>query len=102
MTQTVMNVSGEILWIAGGALVLFLFALAVAWPHRSSTPPGSSGHRPSEEESESEVIRADGYIDSFSEEIEEAGGGLPLVVKLALPGILLWWLGYMILFWKPR
>ncbi len=102
MTQNVMYVPGEILWVAGGALVLILFAVAVAWPNRASVLPGSKGHRVLEDESEHETIRADGYIDSFAHEIEEAGGGMPLVVKLAVPGILLWWLLYLILFWNPR
>ena len=102
MTQNVMNLSSEIVWIAVGASILFLFALAIAVPHRAKTLPGSQGHRAKEEETEHEEIHPDGYIDSFAGEIEEAGGGLPVVVRIALLGILLWWLFYLILNWTPR
>ena len=102
MTQNVMQPWAEVLAVASGALILALFALTVALPHRPKRLPGSSGHREEEEESLHEEIRADGYIDSFAGKIEEAGGGLPWVVKLALPGILIWWLVYLILNWAPR
>jgi hypothetical protein len=102
MTQNVMDLSSEIVWIAVGASILFLFALTIAIPHRAKTLPGSQGHRAKEEETEHEEIHADGYIDSFAGEIEEAGGGPPVVVRIALVGILLWWLFYLIMNWTPR
>jgi hypothetical protein len=102
MTQNVMELWPQIIAVAGGALVLLLFALAIALPHRPKVLPGSSGHRTMDEEAGHEEIRPDGYIDSFAKEIEEAGGGLPTVVKLALPGVLLWWLIYLIINWTPR
>lgn len=101
MTQNTLNVGAEIVWIFGGAAVLFLFALTVAMRHRPGVLPGSSGHR-KEQDGEHEEIHADGYIDSFAGEIEEAGGGLPPILKLALPGIILWWLIYLIWNWTPR
>lgn len=97
MTQNVMQLWPEIFAIIGGTAVLFLFALAIALPSRSKTLPGSRGHRETDEETTHEEIRADGYIDSFAKEIEEAGGGLPVMLKLALPGVLLGWLLYLIL-----
>ena len=45
MTQHVLQLWPQIAWVAGGAVVLFLFALAVALPHRPKVLPGSSGHR---------------------------------------------------------
>jgi hypothetical protein len=102
MTQNELQLWPEIATIIGGVLALFLFAVAIALPNRPKTLPGSSGHRSKDEEEEHEEIRPDGYIDSFSGEIEEAGGGLPLVVKLALVGVILWWVGYLILNWTPR
>lgn len=102
MTQNVLQVGAEIGGIIGGVVVLFLFALAVALPVRPRVRPGASGHRPGEEDGGHEEIRPDGYIDSFSGEIEEAGGSLPPVVLLALPGVFLWWLLYLIIFWTPR
>jgi hypothetical protein len=102
MTQNVLQLGPEVFGIVISAAVLFVFALTVALPHRPKSLPGSSGHRATEDQSVHEEIRPDGYIDSFSKEIEEAGGALPLVVKLAIPGILLWWLLYLILYWAPR
>lgn len=102
MTQNVLQLWPEILGVLAGIAVLILFAIALAIPHRATTPPGSSGHREEGDEGEHEEIRPDGYIDSFANEIEEAGGGLPPIVKLALPGIILWWLIYLIVNWTPR
>ena len=102
MTQNTLQIGPEIVWVVGGALVLFVFALTLALRHTSKVLPGSSGHREQEDDGGHEEIRADGYIDSFAKDIEEAGGGMPPVVKLLLPGILLWWLIYLILNWTPR
>lgn len=102
MTDNVMQLLPEIWVVVGGSVVLFLFALALGLPHRPKVLPGSSGHRSPEESGEHEEIRADGYIDSFAGEIEEAGGGMPPIVKLALPAILIWWLLYLLLNWAPK
>jgi hypothetical protein len=102
MTDNILQIWPEILAVVGGSVVLFLFALALGLSHKSKTLPGSSGHRTSDESGNDEEIRADGYIDSFAGEIEEAGGSMPPVVKLALPGILIWWLLYLILNWMPK
>jgi hypothetical protein len=102
MTQHVLEIWPQIAGVVGGVAVLFLFALAVALPHRSRMLPGSSGHREGDDEPVHEEIRPDGYIDSFAKDIEEAGGGLPTVVRIALPGVLLWWLIYLIVFWTER
>ena len=101
MTKNIMDLWGEILWIGGGIAVLLVFALVVALPQIARSRPGSSGHRPGEDETLHEEIGPDGYIDSFARDIEEAGGGLPPVMKLAVPAVLLWWLGYLVLNWTP-
>jgi hypothetical protein len=100
MTQNVLQVWPEIFGIVAGTVVLFIFALALAMRHSASIEPGSSGHRKAEDETDREEIAPDGYIDSFAKEIEEAGGALPPVVKIALPGVILWWLLYLILYWN--
>jgi hypothetical protein len=102
MTQNVIPLWSEIFAVVGAMAVLFLFALAIALPSRPKIPPGIHGHREASEETQHEEIRPDGYIDSFAKEIEEGGGGLPVVLKLALPGILLAWLLYLILNWTAR
>lgn len=102
MTQNVLQLWPEIIAVLAGIFILVVFAIALAIPHRAQTLPGSQGHREEDDETEHEEIRADGYIDSFANEIEEAGGGLPPIMKLALPGIILWWLIYLIVNWTPR
>lgn len=102
MTENVLEVGKQLIFMLGGAGILFAFALALALPHRPKTLPGSSGHREKAGEGEYEVIRPDGFIDSFAGIIEEAGGALPPVIWLAIPGILIWWLVYLILNWTPR
>jgi hypothetical protein len=102
MTQNVMQLGPQVISVVVSALVLFLFALTVALPHRPKVLPGSKGHRDPSDQPGHEEIRPDGYIDSFAKEIEEAGGALPLIVTLAIPGVLLWWLLYLILNWAPR
>jgi len=100
MTQNVLQLWPEIMAILGGIFTLIIFAIILAIPHRANTLPGSEGHRQNGEgEDGYEEIRADGYIDSFANEIEEAGGGMPPIVKVALPAIILWWLLYLILNW---
>lgn len=102
MTLNVLELKPQILTIIAGIIVLSIFALTIAIPNIAKKKPGSSGHRKEEHEAGHEEIRADGFIDSFAGTIEEAGGGLPPIVKLAIPGILIWWLVYLILFWTPK
>ena len=103
MTKNILELWPQIVAVVGGIIGLFLFALAVALPPRhSKVRPGSKGHRDAEEDTDHEEIRADGYIDSFAGTIEEAGGGFPPVVRLAIPAILIWWLLTLILFWTPK
>ncbi len=102
MTENVLQLWPELLSVIAGALVLLIFGIAISIKQKSNMNPGSSGHRSEEDEGEHEIIQPDGYIDSFAKEIEEAGGGLTLIIKLAIPGVLIWWLAYLILFWQPR
>jgi hypothetical protein len=101
MTVHGIDLSAELLGIIAAIAALLVFTLAVAIHHRSTVQPGSGGHRDIDD-SEHERIRADGYIDSFSKEIEEAGGGLPLIVRLAIILILAWFVIYLVLFLSPR
>lgn len=102
MTDNILQFWPEILTVVGWSVALILFAVTMGMPHRAKRGPGSKGHRPEEDSGEYESIRPDGFIDSFSGEIEEAGGGLLPVLKLVLPGILLWWLLYLIFNWSPN
>jgi hypothetical protein len=101
VTQNALRVGPEVIGIVAGAVVLLIFALAFALPQRSRILPGSQGHRGPDEDGHHEEVRPDGYIDSFNKEIEEAGGGLPWVVLIALPGVLVVWVVYLILQWTP-
>ena len=100
LTQNALRVWPEIIGIVAGTLVLLIFALTFVLPPRSRTLPGSRGHRESDEDGRHEDVRADGYIDGFNKEIEEAGGGVPWVVYVAIPGVLIFWVVYLVLEWQ--
>jgi hypothetical protein len=102
MAENVLQLWPQIGYIAGGATFLLAFAILLTHSHRTSIQPGSKGHRDEKDHKGHEVIRPDGYIDSFSNEIEEAGGSLPPLVRVALPVILLWWLFYIIIYWTQK
>lgn len=99
MTANSLVIGGEVLGIVIGGVIFLLFGIALGIPHRPMKPSGGEGHR---EDTDEETVSPDGYIDSFAGVIEEAGGSLTTVVSLALPGVLLWWLIYMIINWMPR
>ncbi len=101
MTANLIHVYSEWIWIIGSIVVLFAFALTIVLRHRSGMRPGSKGHRDDSEEGGYEEVSGDGYIDTFAGEVEEAGGGLPPVMKLVLPVVLLSWLIYLVLNWTP-
>jgi hypothetical protein len=111
MTVNVLNIPGEIIATAAGVVVLLIFAITFSiLVRRPGTLPGEAGPRTSGaaeqghnvegEEKGGEVVRADGYIDSFAGKIEEAGGGLPPIVKVSLIGVWIWWLIYLIVNWS--
>ena len=106
MVQNVLDIVPEVLSVLAGVFVLMLFAIAFAIPKRGGVLPGSSGKKQGPEGSpaspHSETVKPDGYIDSFGRQVSEAGGGLPVLAWIALIGIPLWWLVYLILFWSPR
>jgi p-aminobenzoyl-glutamate transporter AbgT len=94
--------STDIAAVVGWIIIILIFALGMGLPQEGANLPGSKGHRKVEDDQGHEEIRGDGFIDSFSGEIEEAGGGMPLMVMIFFPGILLIWLIYLILNWAPR
>ena len=101
MTQNALHMWPEIIGIVVGVVVLLIFALTFALPLRSRVLPGSRGHREAEEDGRHEDVRPDGFIDSFNREVEEAGGGLPWVVIVAVVGVLAMWVVYLVLHWTP-
>lgn len=102
MTMNVLNLWWEIIAVVSGAVILLAFGIALVLGHLPDVPPGSRGFRKEEEEGGAETIQPDGYIDSFSGVIQEAGGSLTPVVKLAFIGIIGWWLLYLVLNWVPH
>ncbi len=94
MTRNILFLGPEVVGVVAGFVVLLLFALSLAWHLRPIVKPGESGHRDEQEEG-GETVRPDGYIDTFSGIISEAGGGLPPVVKLSLL-VILWWFIYLV------
>jgi len=101
MPKNVLDVWGELMAIGIGTVVLVLAALSFSFKHHARTQPGSSGHRPAEQLEDTERISPDGYIDSFSGLIEEAGGSLPPIGWVIVGVILVAYVAYLILFWTP-
>ena len=102
MPDNVLQIGPQAFSVIVGALVLFGGALALAVRHRVRLAAGSRGHRPPEQEGEAEIIGPDGYIDSFANAIEEAGGSLPVMGWIIIAGTLIAYVTYMVLFWQPR
>lgn len=111
MTANVLNIWGEIISITASGLILLIFGVFFSsYSSHHKTPAASSGRRETrdnqvghevvEDDRHSEKVQADGFIDSFAGEIEESGGGPTTLVKIALIGIPLWWLLYLILNWS--
>lgn len=100
MTDNVTQLWVEIGWIVGSIFALILGIMILAYRHRLHKASGSSGHRQGDETLEHEVVRPDGYIDSFAREISEGGGGAPMAFKIVIVLTILWWLFYLILFWQ--
>jgi hypothetical protein len=99
--DNVLQVGPELFSVIAGTIVLFGAALAFAFKYRATTDKaGVSGHRPEGEMKQAEIVRPDGFIDSFSGVISEAGGGLPFMASIIMIAVLVSWLAYLILFWR--
>ena len=101
MTQNILNTVAELYWIFGGSVFLILFAVLLVHKSHSNVKSGSQGHRSEKDPGSHEDVRADGYIDSFLNEVEEGGGGLNLLLKIFIPGVFIAWLLYIILYFQP-
>ncbi len=102
MPDNVLDIWPQVFSVVVGTLVLLAAALAFAIRHRVRVGAGSSGHRPPEDEGNAETIAPDGYIDSFANVIEEAGGSLPAMGWIIIVSTLIAYVAYMVLFWQPR
>jgi hypothetical protein len=120
MVANSLNVYGEVLAILFSAGFLFFFAMTLGLPYITGVQAAQRGHRQKEhgeaehagleqrrrgegaQDEGPEVVTPDGFVDSFAETIEEAGGGLPPVVAITVVGVILWYIIYVIIFWAPR
>jgi hypothetical protein len=102
MPDNVLNIAGQWFSVVAVPLTLLGGALALAVRHRMRVHPGSAGHRPEGEDVEFERIGPDGYIDSFADSVEEAGGSLPTMAKVIIAVVAVSYFVYLILFWQPR
>ncbi len=110
MTINVLNIWGEMIGVIVGGLIFLIFGIFLSAASRQiKTLPGSAGRREDSTDQQAhdedgeqggETILADGFIDSFGGVIEESGGGAPLLVKIALIGIPVWMILYLILNWS--
>jgi hypothetical protein len=111
MVLNVLNVPGQIIATGSAIVILLVFCITFSpLVYRPRVPPGSAGGRatPGEKEAHEakgqaqggEVVRADGYIDSFAGLVTEAGGSLPLIASVFSIGCLIWWAAYLVLLWN--
>jgi hypothetical protein len=102
MPDNVLDIAGQWFSVIAGTIALLGGALALGVRHRMRVHPGSAGHRPEGEDADYERIGPDGYIDSFSDSVEEAGGSLPAMAKVIIAVVVVSYFAYLILFWQPR
>lgn len=102
MPDNVLRVWPEVFTVVVWTIILLTGAMALAIRHRARVTPGSSGHRLPEDEGESEIIGPDGYIDSFANTIEEAGGSVPMMAWVIMIALMVIYFGYLIYYWQPR
>lgn len=111
MAMNVLNIWGEIFGIAGGALILILFAvtfypLATRYripPRRMEETAESEGgleKQANKNEIEVDKIRAQDYVESFNGDITGGRGPLPLVVSVFVTGLIIWWAIYLVTNWS--
>ncbi len=101
MPDNVLRVGPEIFTVIGWMIVLFAAALAFAFKyHATSDKAGARGPRPADQEKEGEIVRPDGFIDSFAGVISEAGGGVPFMASIIMVTVFVIWLIYLILNWQ--
>jgi hypothetical protein len=99
--DNVLRVGPEILSVVAWTIVLLAAALTFAFKyHATSDKAGASGPRPTDEAHKGEIVRPDGFIDTFSGVISEAGGGVPRTATIIMIAVFATWLGYLILNWK--
>jgi hypothetical protein len=99
--DNVLRVGPELLSVAVWTIVLLAASLTFAFKyHATSDRAGARGSRPTEEARKGEIVRPDGFIDSFSGVISEAGGGVPRTATIIMVAVFATWLGYLILNWK--
>jgi hypothetical protein len=120
MVANSLNVYGEIVAILFSGGFLFFWAMTLGLPYITGLQAAQRGHRQKErgeaqqagleqrqrggmtQDEGPEVVGPDGFVDSFAETIEEAGGGLPPVVAITVIGVIIWYIVYVIIFWAPR
>ena len=101
MPDNVLRVGPELFSVLAWTIVLFGAALTFAFKYRAtSDKAGVRGTRPAAEAQKGEIVRPDGFIDSFSGVISEAGGGVPITATIIMLVVLATWFFYLVLNWK--
>ena len=91
----------EIFSVVAGMVVLLGAALAFAFKYNAtSDKAGARGQRPADQKREGEMVRPDGFIDSFAGAISEAGGGIPFMATLIILIVLVSYFVYLFVNWN--
>ena len=101
MPDNVLQIGPQLFSVIVGTIALLGAALAFAFKYRAtSDKAGTRGHRPSDQAEAGEVVRPDGFIDSFAGAISEAGGGIPFMATIIMITAIVTWFVYLILNWR--
>ncbi len=92
-----------LLGILAGAGLLGLGAVTIAIPRLFEASGYRGGRRPrlrrGEEEQATDLLGPDSVIEGFSGGLEEAWVGMPVIMWVAVVGVPIWVIVYLILFW---
>ena len=106
MSEAPLRVDWLTLWIVFATAVFLVWSIAAALEMSSarrrrkassekgglvdSAPVADEKHRPG------------GVIDVFNKNVEEGEGRLPILAWVALIGVPIWWLSYLIIYWNKH
>ena len=101
MPDNVLRIGPEIYAVVAGMVVLLGASLAFAFKYSAtSDKAGVRGTRPADQVKEAEIARPDGFIDSFSGVISEAGGGIPFMATVIILVVLVSYFAYLFVNWR--
>lgn len=102
MPNNVLRLGHQIFSVSVGIIVLIGAALTFVFSSRTHADKAAEkGHRPAGDTKAAEIVRPDGFIDSFAGTISEAGGGVPLIGTIVFIVVIIAYFVYLFYYWNP-